>query len=213
MTKGRIISAVIIALIVIGGAFGINEFLSYRDVSVVLKDPDAAVEIYTSNNQKITTVSADELIRLKVGDYYYKPVNEKFSTENIPFTVEDTTTIEINPFFSPSYLANLLIAQQNDIRATLVSSYPSIAASYIVGDDLLSHQGQWYSAKLVQRVSGGNQPDIYRIILKKDAEIWNVAVAPQLIISKSENPDVPVDVIRKVNEPLSNEAYALLYPE
>ena len=213
MTKGRIISVVIIALVVIGGAFGISEFLSYRDVSVTLKQPDAAVDIYTSSNQKVTTVSADEMIKLKVGDYYYKPVNEKFATENVTFTIKDTATIEINPSFSPSYLANLLIAQQNDIRAALISNYPSIATSYIVGDDSLSHQGEWYSAKLVQRVSGGNQPDVYRIILKKDAETWNVAVAPQFVIGKSANPTIPSDVIRKVNEPLSNEAYALLYPE
>lgn len=213
MTKGRIIGAVFVALIVLGGAFGISEFLSYRDVSVVLKQSDAEVEIYNSDNRKITNVATDELIRLKVGEYYYKPVNEKFSTANVNFSIQDNTTVEIDPSFSPSYLANLLAAQQNDIRAALSSSYPSALASYVIGDEALAHKGEWYSAKLIQRVSGGNQPDVYRVILEKKNESWTIVASPQLVISKAADTAIPADVIRKVNEPLSNEAYALLYPE
>lgn len=214
MNKRLIISIIVIVVIVFAGAFGIKEFLSYKDVSVVLKQPDVAVTIYAmSGDKKITSLSDNTTLRLKTGQYYYTPTGEKYDTSKVYFDIEDSESVEVDPSYSREYLSKLLTIESQIVRDALTGKYPSITSGYIIGDEQLAHQGEWYTAKLIQRVSGGNQPDVYRVVMENKDDSWQVAIEPRLIIGAKEYSSIPQYVIQQANEPLSNEAYALLYPE
>lgn len=212
MNKRRIIVLIIIALVIVGAVLGMNELLSYKKVSLVFKQSDVTISLYTAANKKLSSVSDNGTITLKTGQYYYVPTNQKYDASSVYFTVTGDQTVEINPQYSATYLALLLTKQKDTIHAALTAAYPTLNAGYIIGDEQLSHFGQWYSAKLIERVSGGNEPDVYRVILKNENNTWHIAVSPRLVVSIAEFPAVPADVIRQVNAPLSNAAYALLYP-
>lgn len=213
MNKRAIISILVIIIIAVVVVLGFKEFLSYKKVSISFKQSAITIDIYSANKKKVASYSDNAVISLKEGQYYYIPTNEKFNSESVYFTVNSDETVEINPSFSPSYLLTLLKQQEDTIHNILTGAYPSLNSKYIIGDEKLSNHGEWYSAKLIQRVSGGNEPDVYRVVLENKNDTWSIIVKPRLIISAAEFPAVPKYVISQVNEPLSNAAYALLYPE
>lgn len=211
----RLIITVLIGIIFVAGAFfGAMEYLSYKDVTVKFKVPNISIKIHNSDGNEIASVSANSTTRLKEGTYYYVPVSDTYSTDPVDFEVTgDETLLEVSPAYSTEYLASLLTKEQKPAQEALLAAYPEIKTNYIIGDEKLAYDGKWYTAKLMQRVSGGNEPDVYRVILKKTGDTWSTVVAPQLALSIKENPEVPEAAIRQVNEPLSTAAYALLYPE
>lgn len=208
----RIVLLLVSVIVVVAVIFGVREFLSYKDVAIVFKQPDIAIDIYAANGSKITATASDTSIRLKEGSYYYTPTNERYAHDKVYFTITKNETVEINPSYSKEFLSALLTQEQSTIKAILAASYSEVLPEYIISDEQLSHQGEWYSAKLIQRVSGGNEPDVYRVILKKEKTNWEVVISPRLVIAISEFKQVPEYIIRQINQPLSNEAYDLLYP-
>lgn len=212
MNKRTIITLLVSIFLVIGAFFGAMEFLSYKDVSITFKKPNVDITIYTSGDTAVTSLSSDTTTRLKEGSYYYIPKSENYSSDKVYFEVRDNQAVEISPSYSSEFLAALLSKEQSAIRGVLIAAYPEVASRYVLGDERLAHHGEWYSVKIMQRVSGGNEPDVYRAVLKKEGNTWVIAATPQLILNISKNPSIPDSIIRQVNEPLSNEAYALLYP-
>lgn len=212
MNKKKIVLFLILLTVVIGGVFGVREFLSYRKVSIVFKQPELTVDIYSEDKKKITSVSDNAVIKLKEGTYYYTTANERYTSKQTFFKISGNEVIEINPAYSNVVLEDMLYGSRDIIQATYLVAYPSIAEGYIIGDEHLANHGEWYSAKIIQRVSGGNEPDVYRIILKKDSNTWKIAASPRLAISIQDFPKIPDYVIRQVNSPLSSAAYDLLYP-
>lgn len=213
MNKRTIITVLVSIVLVVGAFIGVLEFLSYKDVSVEFKQADTEITIYTSTDSEVASLSAPATIKLKEGSYYYVPKGEPYSTEKVTFDITDNQTLEVSPSYSSGFLATLLAKEQSTIKDVLYAAYPSLTSDYILGDEHLAHLGEWYSAKAMQRVSGGNEPDVYRVVLQKEGDTWKVAATPKLALSIADNTSVPDYVIRQANEPLSNEAYALLYPE
>ena len=211
----RVIITISVAVVLIVGAFiGTVEYLSYKDVSLTFTKPNVAVTIYNANGASVGTFSNDTTTKLKEGKYTYAATSDNYSTNKVAFEVSsDQRTVEISPAYSGAFLAELLTEEQKEIQGALTSKHPEIKTNYIIGDEHLAHLGEWYSAKLIQRVSGANEPDVYRVVLKKEDGVWKVIATPKLTLSIAENSSVPEYVIRQVNEPLSSEAYALLYPE
>lgn len=213
MNKRVIIILAIGVLIVVGAAIATIEYLSYKDVSIVIKKPGVSVTVFTTDNRVVGKFSDNTTAQLKEGKYHYVPEGENYASDKVQFEVDGDETIEVSPPYSAEFLASLLSKEQPAIRSVLLSVYPEIKTEYIIGDEHLAQYGEWYSAKLMQRVSGGNEPDVYRVILKKENATWSVAASPQLALSIAKNTSIPEAVIRQANEPLSNAAYALLYPE
>lgn len=213
MNKRVIIILAICVLVVVGAAIATIEFLSYKNVSFLLKKPGVSVAVYTVDDVSVGKFESNATTQLKEGNYYYVPEGENYASDEVRFEVDGDETIEVSPPYSADFLASLLSKEQAAIRSVLLSAYPEIKSEYIIGDEHLAQYGEWYFAKLIQRVSGGNEPDVYRVILKKENATWSVAASPQLVLSIAKNNSIPEAVIRQANEPLSTAAYALLYPE
>lgn len=208
----RIILVVVFIVLACATYFGIREITSYKEVSFSFKQPGVSIDVFSLDENKIASVSENSTIKLKTGSYYYTPKSDQFASDNVFFDVNGIETVEINPAYSKKYLDTLLEKESSSAQAVINTSYPTLITNYIVADESLAGKGEWYSTKLIQRVSGGNEPDVYRIILKKDGDIWKIVVSPRLAISIAEFKQVPEAAIRQANQPLSNEAYDLLYP-
>ena len=208
MNKKTIITSLIIFIVLIGGIFGAAEYLSYKTVHVIFKESNLAIDIYNNaDNKQKASLSDSGDIKLKEGSYYYKPTTDSFSHDKVYFMVtSDDTTVEISPAYSSSRLNNILSTQEDTIHTVITTTYATIINNYIISDETLYHHGEWYSARLVQRVEGSNEPDVYRVILKKDGDSWKIAASPRLTISIKEFSNIPEYVIRQVNKSPSTQA-------
>lgn len=203
----------VILLAIIGTIiFGFIEYFSYRTVAIEFIKPDLSITIYNSTDNKITSLDKNENIKVKEGSYYYIPTSDSFNSDKVYFLVtNNNSVVEINPAYSNTRLSTLLDKEGSKIHSSLTSKYPAIVGGYVIGDEKLYNHGDWYSARLIQRPQGTDEPDIYRVILKKDNNVWKVVVSPRLIISVQDFPEIPTSYIKSVNEPLSSTAYSLLY--
>ena len=199
---------IIVSCVGIVSLLGLAEFFSYKNITVDFAQTESAAIFYTKNEKEITKLSGDGTIRLKPGDYSYVPQGDKLSSNRVVFTVRGAETIRIDPPFSKSHLQSLLSARQNQIQSTLSAKYPVILTDFTTSDETLYHHGEWYSARLVQRTAPASEPDVYRVILKLEDNIWRVIVSPRLIINKNEFPAVPESYITNVNKQSSVDAYS-----
>lgn len=207
----KIISIAIIVIIVIGVIFGLKEYQSYKNISIVFKQT-LSIDLYNSSNSKITSLSSDNKRTLKTGNYYYVSKNDKFVSDKIHFTVNnDGQIIEINPDYSTSYLSSLLKNNQQSILSVISAKYPNINTNYVIADEQIYNRGDWYSARIMERIGGGNMPDVYRVVMQYKNNIWNIAISPRLIINRKDFPSVPINVINSVNGAASDSAYSSLY--
>lgn len=213
MNKRSIALVTIGVLVASAAIFGILEFASYKSITFESSEQNVSVKISNSTNgDEIKTVSLDEPVKLKEGSYMYSVTNEGFDNSSVSFNVSKDATITVKTSYSTEKLHSLLEEVRTSIHEVILGEYPFVNKDYIFGDESLHNKGEWYSAKLIQRVSGGNQPDIYRVIVHKENKVWTISTQPALSISIESNKSIPEDIIRQVNKPLSNSGYDLLYP-
>ena len=161
--------------------------------------------LYKDDNAKIATISDTRDITLKEGTYYYIPTTDGFSSDKVYFDIKDNnTTVEISPSYSSSRLSNLL-EQDKEIINKVLGVYPMLS-NYVIADESLYHYGEWYSARLIQRVSGTREPDVYRVILNKSNDAWKITASPRISISINDFPSIPDYIIRQVNKAPSTQA-------
>jgi hypothetical protein len=204
---------VIISLLVLmaGGLFGFLEYKSYYDVTIKFHHDNLTIDIYRQDKgSAIQTISNDQTIRLKRGNYYYIPQGDTFSNDSVYFSIDSNQTVKIDPSYSDQHLASILSADKAILHQVMTEKYPIISSSYTIIDEKLYQHGEWYSARLVQQPEDPSvMPDIYRVILKNQAGQWVIVVSPRLIISRLDFPNIPKEIISSVNAAPSNDAYAL----
>lgn len=200
----------IIAFIVIAIAAGaIYSYVSsFRKVAITLERPDMSAELFkrdpnsdeSNNDTKEATLSSSQTLSLQPGKYYLIPKGDKLDQSQISFTVGDKdTTISVNPGYSQDYLNSLLDKELPTIRAVLTTKYPAIT-SYSIQRGKLYEDGTWYGTLLVEKVAPQDVGDTYRVVLHKVKDTWQVAAAPQLVLTTPDNKDVPEAVLRDLNK-------------
>lgn len=209
--RGVVFLLIIIAALVSSIVFMTNR-LSYKDVYIDIKQPGVSIDISKSSGGDVISVSSSEAVKLKPGSYMYTPKGDGTDNSTETFEVKESFTLKIDPPYSSDKLNSILLESKDDIRKVITNKYPFVLQDYIISDEALYNRGEWYTAKIIQKVSGGNEPDIYRTIAHKDGSTWSISVKPTLSIDIESNKEVPSYAIRQVNLPLSNSAYSLLYP-
>lgn len=199
-----IIIIIVIILLILSGIFILNYFLSLRDVSINFQQQDITINIYNSSEKLQKTISNNQTIKLSKGGYYYIPDCNNCSNNKINFTVDNNMSLTINPDYSENYLSQLLSQEKNIIENLLQQKYPDIINNYEKVDDKLYQKGEWYSAKLIQKI--GDQLDytpVYRLIFHKNNNNWEMVVTPRMIIAKKDFPNIPINIIDDVNLPVN----------
>ncbi len=207
----KYISIAIIFVVLIAALFIFIDYLSYKTISFNISDPSISITIYSQKDKKIADLNKSGSIKLKDGSYYYICNSEKYTQDHQLFNISGNTQITVDPVYSTSELVNMLIPETENIHKVLNNKYGSIINDYVIGDEQLYNKGEWYSSKLLTKVSGGNMPDIYRMIMHKINNSWVIVVSPRFVIDYGSFNSVPKNVIDSVNQPASTAAYSLLY--
>lgn len=199
----KIITITLIFVVLSAGVFYWTYMQSFHDIKFTVDQPDVVVEIFkkSENNKKISTLNATEsVVKLKNGDYYFVAKSKKTTDLKENFVVDDTTeTIEIKPTYSNDYLARLLATEKNKILGVINGKYPTIINSYDILDGKLLNKGDWFVTIIKQKSEFRDFTDSYRVILHKENNTWVLVHYPEIVITKNNFPDVPVNVIDAAN--------------
>lgn len=208
MKKNIIISLILLCL-AITGFVTYQYFSSFKEVAFNVKQTGLTVDIYKAdkNNQKISTFNSDTKLALQNGDYYYIATGTKVdSTTQHSFKLDNSTkVIDIDPDYSDTYLASQLATETVAIKAVLNSTYPTLISQYDIFSSQLYKKGDWYGASLVNNVDNQDGfKDTYRVILHKDNSTWVMVHYPEIVVTKTNFPNVPIDVLNSVNDLLAS---------
>lgn len=195
---------------------GFNYFTS-KEVSFSLSKDTDSITIYDGNSVKtfdplrkppvITSINKSGTVRLRSGIYYIIPKGDKLNVTPIRVDVDNTTTtIDIQPYYSPSYLKSTYAIEIPQINLVLSGKFSQLINSYEVLTGTFYHFGDWYATTLKSKVLLSQNDDIqtYGVILKRDGMTWKIASAPSISFSYAQNSDVPRDIIDKVNQAVSS---------
>lgn len=225
----RIIVALVIIVVVVAAGFVVyrNRSLSMQYVivdyahshNVAVYDVSETQNSRTNNSVRVaSSLSSGEKLKLKVGRSYMVSAQGDmgYENKNVGFVLGDNQqTININPYYSTAKLGSLVNGELGAINTALGSKYPQINL-YQIYTGKLYHWADWYGTILVYKGGYGPYADTLRVVLAKENGVWVVKTdPPDISLSKYIYSDVPVDILRDVNNssqfkaiiPSSNSGY------
>lgn len=196
--KFKFIIAAIIFIAASSALYAWWYFSNYHNISFDLKTQPLEVHIVDSDDKTVITLTQNTVVTLRDGDYKAYPIGDNVDTAPIKFeTNEKKTHITIDPSISFKTLSSNLDQEYEDIKAAIITKYPSIIAQFNIGRGQLLRQADWYVGVLTYKSSSNDNPkDRYKIILRKDSDGWQVVGSPQIIPTKYNFPSVPDDVLK-----------------
>lgn len=186
----KIIIILIVSIIVIGGLYAASFFLSLRTVSFNLGGEGYVVQVRDEESKKIKEITSSQKMRLPQGNYSYDILGDIYNNKSVMFTVETDTTVNVTPIYLGSYLEKMTEEVKVDILKVLHDTYPSVAGITLTKVSLDETFTWAYGTLTID-----SSTDIYRFIVKRKAGNWNVAAAPAIAISKSQNNDIPGSIL------------------
>jgi hypothetical protein len=204
MNKKALIIVTSLLIAVIAGVWSLSYFLSFKTVSFTIIPDGVNVIIHNQDRNEIARFSQDGSIRLQAGDYFAIPDHDNYSSASTPFTVEDQDiTVSVDPSYSLERLEELLEADEQTITRIIRDAYPDTIDDFAIQPGKLYQKGEWYATTLEQNpLPGGQQGDVYRVVLHKVDNQWQIVAGPEIVLSAQKYTDVPYDILKDIN---SNE--------
>lgn len=197
--KTLILSALAgIALLVFAGL--LLYFQSFKTVRFDIEKQDIGIKILRDETEVGSLPAAGE-IRLSAGKYTVAIQNDRYDQTPIEFeVVNQDITVTIDPSFSANHLNRILATEQTAINKKITDSYPNAITGFELKRGQLYKEGEWYATILIQKTAGrGDEPDIYRTVLKKENGQWVIKAKPTIVLSTKVYPDVPFEILSTVN--------------
>lgn len=202
MNKNKLIALIFLAVVIIGGGGIWYYFSSIHKVSISLADGSSVnlFQIVDGNYKKVKTLSKSTAISLGKGNYCARPVDDKYSDKPECVIVDNKDAVlNISPDYSTDYLSTLLETEFVNIHAIIIAKYSPLIDNYSLAKGQLFKKGDWYGTTLSEVTGPSRLGDNYRIILKKINGIWTVAAKPQLVFSRYDYKDIPIEILSAVN--------------
>ena len=195
-------NTIIFSLVLLGAvivAIVLFYIASFRTVTFnFVPDDLESITIY-QDDQQVGFLDESGSLRLQPSDYTYKPNGDRYS-EATAFTVEGDITITVDPSYSDAYRREILQAENPRIVEVIRSSFPGIINGFTINTGTIYQKGDWYATTLTQHpLPGGQQGDIYRIVLHKVDNTWQIATGPEIVLGAPVYPDVPYDILKDIN--------------
>lgn len=196
------LSLIIIFLLLLVGGVSIYIYINtFHAANFLFEQTDISIDIYQTDGDKIKTLSNNGMIKLQNGEYYYLVDNDKYDTDiKQMFTIKDKDeTVTVNPNYSNKYLVSLLNKEKSKIEEIINSKYGTLMNDYTLSNSQLFKHGEWCGVILIKNVSPRYIDDNYRLILHKIENEWLIINKPEIILTKYNQPDVPIEILRAVN--------------
>ena len=118
--------------------------------------------------------------------------------------IKQTPQVSQTPAPVKKTLEQRLAEELPVITTTLTNAYPKIATDYTVSKGKLYGDGQWYGAILSYHGGDTENRDTLRVLMQKKGDTWIIrSKPPQPILSAAKFPDVPVSILKAINQPVS----------
>lgn len=215
--------AVIGIVLVVLGVFLIIDSLSWKNVNFKLSPTTKAISIRDrsfiqsveaeaiDNESYITTLTGSGSLRLKTGTYYITPEGDDVSNEEIVVEIKnETTEIDINPFYSDSYLARTNSSEVSIINDVIKQGISKKIEDAKIGNGQFYHFGDWYSTTLHDNSMDAlsrNGYDMYGVILQKQKGVWVIVAQPKLLYKYADYSNIPKDIIDLANQMVAFPTY------
>jgi hypothetical protein len=205
-----------IALLVVAlGLVGVLKLIGSSDSVAVRFDYKNAhgVAVYDSsktvgdgNNVLVTKISTSGESKNLDKDHSYFVTyegNSGYAGGRADLNTKDSdSNVSIDPAYSRAHLDSMLQGELPDITQAYQDLYGEVTA-YHLQSGRLYHDGDWYGATLTYSGDDNFNNDTLRIVFHKEDGIWKVkTVPPDITLSKFIYPDIPVDILRDVNNSL-----------
>lgn len=202
----KVLTFVIIGIVVAGGILTYLYLDSFRNIVFDIKQPDVTLEVFkSSSNQPIKTITSTQTIPLQKGEYYYVTKGDLYEESNTPLVVENDSDVVVDPAYSRNYLSSMLAPQEKGIHEIISDTYSSVIGQFDIHKGELFGRGDWYGTILTKKVEDERQiTDPYRVILKKRGDDWKIFGQPEIVVTTTNQPEVPVDILHQVNGLLSD---------
>lgn len=175
-------------------------FQSFKTVRFDVKKQDISIKVLRGESEVGSFTGGSEL-RLPAGKYAVTIQNNNYDQTPVAFEVVDKdVSVTIDPSFSANHLNQILATEQAAINKKITDSYPAVIPNFELKNGQLYKEGQWYATILIQKTAGrGDEPDIYRTVLKKENGQWVIKAKPTISLSAKVYPDVPFEILSTVN--------------
>lgn len=207
--RKKYILFITVAILIIVGLLTWMHINSFHDIRFIVKQPGLTIEVYKKikeTDKKIGSITSSDLtMTLQSGEYYYSAKSGKVDSTNNNFTVEDSNkTIDIDPDYSKVYLENILKSEKSNILKVIENIYPNEKYNYNISSSELFKKGEWFGAIISRRTNRFDSTDLYLIIMNKTDGKWAMVHYPEIVATKTNFPDVPIEVLNSVNSLASN---------
>lgn len=196
--KSKFIITVLLFIVIASGSFIWWYTANNRDIVFDVKKSPLTVKITDRNKNTVATITSSTKLTLQDGTYYAYPSGNDVDQSAIAFTTSKSNTkITIDPSISLATLDKNLANEREAIQKVLFAKYPYLTARLNIDKGQLLRQADWYITTLSYKDSTNDSPkDVYKVILHKVNDTWDVVGSPQIVPTKYNFPDVPIDVIK-----------------
>jgi hypothetical protein len=138
-------------------------------------------------------VSKDSYSLKYIGNSGYDSDYKNITIGNKP------VSIRLDPSYSEDRLSYMLEDEFKNIEAVLNEKYQNMS-DYDIQIGKLYKKGEWYATTLQYIGNDYYNYDTLRLVMKKENNKWRLITdPPSIIISSYKYPDIPIDVLRDVN--------------
>lgn len=156
----------------------------------------------TSTTHGDVTVTNNQPLRLKKGEYTLSKYGEKVATESEVLHVDGTwQTRPIGFSYTREHLASLYEDEKPAIELAISDQYPTLNSLYTIQGSALYGRGNYYGAALEFNDRASLERDRLHILLEKNQGKWQVRSTPPVpILSVQDYPTVPRDILVAINQ-------------
>lgn len=177
--------------------------IRYKNVRNIVIIEDFIANNSADNSKIIATVNkSGETITLPKKNYFiqYKPMNG-YVGKNISLALfDEKKSVIIDPDFTDNRLEEIRKVEFNNIKNSLIKSYPNIEKLYNIQPGKLYKKGEWYGTTL-QYIGGDfTNADTLRLITNKKLGKWIlITKPPSITLDRFLYPSIPIDILDDVN--------------
>lgn len=204
LNKKKII-IIIGAFLALVGAISMVYFLTTSRVSLVIdvKTSDTEYDLKNDKDKLIKTFSENSSFKLARGKYSISAKNQKYDQRPLKIELKEDLQITLNPAFSFEYRQKLIEENLAEIDEILTNKYNKNNLFTIYsGSFFQDKQREFYATNLELKTDDlVFTKQSFKVILEKGKDKnWKVVIEPNAILSKFDNPDVPIDIINRANQ-------------
>lgn len=202
MNKKALLIVTSLLVVVVIGVGSLFYYLSFKTVAFTIVPDDIEVVVFNRDNNEVGRLTQDGSLRLQAGSYTANPVSETYSSTPVPFSVSDQDIrVSVDPSYSLDRLDDILDKEEPTIVQKLRDTYTDVINNFTIEPGKLYEKGDWYATLLPQNpLPGGQQGDVYRVVLQKIDNQWQIVAGPAIILTSPQNPDIPDEILSDINE-------------